>query len=107
MRRAALGFLDVGNAEDDERPSFVIVIARALIFISNVVNEIIRDFEVVNQKILVGWGRSLAPSSWAATRRECAVRGCSSRMYACCSSSMFRMTRHVQDHLTWGRLPGS
>ena len=53
MRRAALGFLDVGIAEDDERPYLVIVTARALIFISNVVNEIIRDFEVVNQKILV------------------------------------------------------
>ena len=53
MWRAALRLLDVWDTEDDERPAFVVIVAGTLVLVSDVINEIVGDFQVVNQKFLI------------------------------------------------------
>ena len=53
MGRTALRLLDVWDTEDDERPALVVIVAGTLVLVSDVINEIVGDFQVVNQKFLI------------------------------------------------------
>ena len=67
--------LDIGNTEDNQHPTVVVLIAGTLIGIADIAYKIIRDVEFLFQllPVFIGWTGDLYPTIWLPLLEWCQV----------------------------------